>query len=333
MDRNETMLEQIRRLGIILLMIGAVALIHAQGTSMFTYQGRLNSGGEAAEGTFDFEFTIFDAAIGGTIVAGPMALPLTEVVQGLFSVNLDPGFGVFNGDSRWLEISVRTSGAFGPYTTLNPRQRFTAAPYALYSSGPGGPPGPAGAPGPQGIPGSSTLGDVVSGVSVSSATASDPSLLALGYQQIASIEAPTWVDGSSLNVPSARQRHSTVWTGKEVLVWGGNGAGNAFTSSGGRYSPLTDQWTATSTIGVPVARADHAAVWTGENMLVWGGFGASGYLGEGGRYHPSNQTWNPISTASEPSARSQHVGVWNGTHFLVWGGATWRRVTERWGLV
>lgn len=47
----------------------------------------------------------------------------------LFSVALD--FGVnFSGGERWLEIAARTNGA-GAFTTLTPRQRITAAPYAI----------------------------------------------------------------------------------------------------------------------------------------------------------------------------------------------------------
>ncbi len=320
MNRNKTACWQIQLLGCVLSMLWTIALCYGQGTSKFTYQGRLNSAGAPADGTFDFEFSIYDAPNGGTRVAGIIALPLVEVTQGLFSVSLDPGFGVFDGNPRWLEISVRTSGAFGPYTTLTPRQQFTATPYALFSSGPGGPAGPPGAQGPQGIPGSSTLGDVVSGVSVSSAIASDPNLLSHGYQQIASIDAPTWTDGTPLNEPSARQRHSTIWTDREVIVWGGNTAGNSFSNSGGRYAPGTDQWTAVSPIGAPSPRADHTGVWTGQVMLVWGGFGASGYQASGGRYYPVNQSWNPVSNISEPSARSQHIGVWNGSRLIIWGG-------------
>ena len=36
--------------------------------------------------------------------------------------------------------------------------------------------------------------------------------------------------------------HTAVWTGSEMIVWGGTGA-NYF-NTGGRYNPNTDSWTA-----------------------------------------------------------------------------------------
>ena len=65
--------------------------------------------------------------------------------------------------------------------------------------------------------------------------------------------------------------HTAVWTGTEMIVWGGCGSGSTL-NTGGRYDPATDTWAATSTgAGVPAARGDHTAVWTGTEMIVWGG--------------------------------------------------------------
>ena len=76
-----------------------------------------------------------------------------------------------------------------------------------------------------------------------------------------------WGATSTSNAPSARYLHTAVWTGSEMIVWGGNYA----TNTGGRYNPSTDSWTATSLTNAPSARADHTAVWTGSEMIVWGG--------------------------------------------------------------
>jgi len=38
----------------------------------FTYQGRLNDGGNPANGTYDLKFTLYDADGGGRAVAGPL---------------------------------------------------------------------------------------------------------------------------------------------------------------------------------------------------------------------------------------------------------------------
>jgi hypothetical protein len=101
---------------------------HAQGTA-FTYQGRLNSGANPAAGIYDLRFTIYDAAGGGS-VWGVLTNAATPVTNGLFTVTLDFGSGVFTGNARWLEIAVRTNGA-SSFTTLAPRQPLTPTPYAI----------------------------------------------------------------------------------------------------------------------------------------------------------------------------------------------------------
>src|SRR5262245_3438768 len=73
------------------------------------------------------------------------------------------------------------------------------------------------------------------------------------------------------SVPDPRNRHSAVWTGAEMIVWGGES--NAYvTGTGGRYDPATDTWVdLPSGTGAPPARKEHEAVWTGTEMILWGG--------------------------------------------------------------
>ena len=94
----------------------------------FTYQGQLKHAGVAVNGPADFEFRLYNAASGGVLldVVGPVTL---ELVNGLFSTQIDFGDGVFTGDARWLEVRVTHSS--GAATTLSPRQPITAVPYAL----------------------------------------------------------------------------------------------------------------------------------------------------------------------------------------------------------
>src|SRR5205085_5649059 len=54
----------------------------------------------------------------------------TAVSNGLFTVTLDFGVGVFSGPARWLEIGVRTNGA-AFFFTLSPRQALAATPYSI----------------------------------------------------------------------------------------------------------------------------------------------------------------------------------------------------------
>jgi hypothetical protein len=114
-----------------LAMLCASNFARGQGTA-FTYQGRLNDNGVPANGNHDLQFTIFDADNGGLQVLDPLTNSAVGVSNGLFTVALDFGAGIFDGSARWLEISVRTN-ATDAFTTLRPRQALTATPYAIYA--------------------------------------------------------------------------------------------------------------------------------------------------------------------------------------------------------
>lgn len=96
-----------------------------------TYQGQLKDGGAAANGPHAMVFRLYDAVSAGNQV-GPTLIfdgshgnpPPVQVTGGLFSVDLDFGALAYSGEERWLEITVEG-------TTLVPRQRLAAAPYAL----------------------------------------------------------------------------------------------------------------------------------------------------------------------------------------------------------
>jgi len=84
---------------------------------------------------------------------------------------------------------------------------------------------------------------------------------------IVTTRADSWETRSP--VPGARAAHSAVWTGREMIVWGG-GVDGSFLNTGGRYLPATDTWRAASLRGAPSPRWFHAAVWTGNEMIIWG---------------------------------------------------------------
>src|SRR4029453_17653411 len=69
----------------------------------------------------------------------------------------------------------------------------------------------------------------------------------------------TWTATSTTNAPGARAGHTAVWTGVEMIVWGGGASGPVYFNTGGRYNPSTDSWTATSTTNAPDARAGQRA--------------------------------------------------------------------------
>jgi len=129
--------------------------------------------------------------------------------------------------------------------------------------------------------------------------------------------ADTWTAVSTTGAPSARERHTAVWTGSEMIVWGG--WGGSYLNDGGRYNPSANTWTAVSSTGAPSSREYHKAVWTGSEMIVWGGLGGS-FLNDGGRYDPAANNWTAVSSTGAPSGRQNHTAVWTGSEMIVWGG-------------
>ncbi len=119
------------RLAVGIHIVGSWAVVAQQ--SVFTYQGRLQSGGFAADGNFDMQFTLHSAPTGSSVVGGPITIAPVQVSNGLFTVQLDFGLGGFDGGARWLEIGIRRYGETNAYVILAPRQRITAAPYSLWT--------------------------------------------------------------------------------------------------------------------------------------------------------------------------------------------------------
>jgi N-acetylneuraminic acid mutarotase len=132
----------------------------------------------------------------------------------------------------------------------------------------------------------------------------------------------TWTAISTTNAPAARANHTAIWTGREMIVWGGSvNAISGFFSDGAKYNPATDTWTTISNVNAPVARMFHSAIWTGTEMIVWGGQNNTGIQTSGGRYNPSTDTWTPVNTANAPAARGSNSVVWTGSEMVIWGGA------------
>jgi hypothetical protein len=109
-----------------------LSTVFAQGTA-FTYQGRLNVNTDPANGIYDFRFSVYDASGGGTLEAGPLWVRNVGVTNGLFTVILNFGTGVFTGADRWLSIEVGAAGS-GVFNLLDPRQPLTPATYAIHSA-------------------------------------------------------------------------------------------------------------------------------------------------------------------------------------------------------
>jgi N-acetylneuraminic acid mutarotase len=132
--------------------------------------------------------------------------------------------------------------------------------------------------------------------------------------------------------PSRRSWNSIVWTGKEMIIWGGINANQAL-NDGGRYDPSRNSWNRVSTECAPSARGSHVAVWTGKEMIVWGGSSRepqtpADYFENGARYNPDTDTWKPISTVGAPKGRVLTSAVWTGKELVVWGGVNDAQATN-----
>lgn len=137
--------------------------------------------------------------------------------------------------------------------------------------------------------------------------------------------AGAWAALAEHGAPGARYGHTAVWTGREMIVWGGATASTVSLDDGARYDPVHGTWRPITTTNAPSPRRDHSAVWTGAEMIVWGGTSISQGqpLDDGGRYDPNTDQWSPlVASATSPSARFAHTAVWTGHDMIVWGGAT-----------
>jgi hypothetical protein len=119
---------------------------------------------------------------------------------------------------------------------------------------------------------------------------------------------------------SPRIGHSAVWTGGELLLWGGRLPGGRPKGDGAAYDPAGDRWRRLPPAPL-TGRFGHAAVWTGTEMLVWGGArpAAAGRsevaLADGAAYQPATRTWRPIP----PAPLAGDTAVWTGTELLAFG--------------
>ena len=94
----------------------------------------------------------------------------------------------------------------------------------------------------------------------------------------------TWTPLPFVGAPTARASHTAVWTGMEMLIWGGASASNnqpTWPADAAGSAPDSMQWTPLPTDGAPRPRSLHTAIWTDQEMLIWAGFAAGTPLGDG----------------------------------------------------
>ena len=130
-----------------------------------------------------------------------------------------------------------------------------------------------------------------------------------------------WLARTNGVPPVWRMFHTAVWTGREMIVWGGLTITLTPLNDGGRYNPVANTWTPMTSVGAPAGRWNHTAVWTGTEMIIWGGVVPRG-VQDGGRYDPVKDKWSPVTKSGAPFDREDHTAIWTGTEMIVWGGIT-----------
>lgn len=131
---------------VILLIAGLAAAVRAQSAAThptvavdqagpgFTFQGLLEDNGSVVNGSCDIQAGLWDAQSDGEQIGSTQTADDVMVEDGRFTITLNAGgefgAGAFTGQARWLEIAVSCPAGNGDFSTLQPRQPLTAAPYA-----------------------------------------------------------------------------------------------------------------------------------------------------------------------------------------------------------
>lgn len=118
-------------------------------------------------------------------------------------------------------------------------------------------------------------------------------------------------------LPSTRYGSAHVWTGTELVVWGGaQDDGAVRFDDGFTIDPAQRRWTAMPTSPLS-ARYFPASVWTGQEVVIWGGWERGGnYLSDGAAYDPAGHTWRALPQA--PIAYGRSLAVWTGAEMVIW---------------
>ena len=155
--------------------------------------------------------------------------------------------------------------------------------------------------------------------------------MTIGYPIIGGLYDPVsdnWQTTSGgANTPMGRDEHSAIWSGTEMIIWGGRYCDTScyVINSGGRYNPITDLWTTTSTgANNPVPRSTHTSIWAESEMIVWGSDNGYDYgSNTGGRYNSVADSWKLTSIGlNVPDRRNSHTAVSTGNNMIIWGGHT-----------
>ena len=161
---------------------------------------------------------------------------------------------------------------------------------------------------------------------------------------VARLEAGRWS-----TIPAApvapRTGEVVVWTGRELIVWGGSGLsahGSLIYGDGAAYDPATRRWRLLRAAPLPPT-TEASAVWTGREMVVFGGYvdvspGAMQLTNAAAAFDPVTNRWRLLPTPPV-SPRASAIALWTGKVVVVLGGggnasdangATFDPLTNKW---
>jgi len=168
-------------------------------------------------------------------------------------------------------------------------------------------------------------------------------LVAVARRDQAQDSAPTTVD----EVPSLwreiadsplvpREFPAAVWTGREMIIWGGYRFARTCEVDGGvctdensdrfaqldeefadgaAYDPATDTWRMLSPAPIE-GRSLAQAVWTGTEVIIWGGSYSSRPEEMGAAYDPATDEWRVLPEIPVAES-SRHSLYWSGSAMFV----------------
>ena len=149
----------------------------------------------------------------------------------------------------------------------------------------------------------------------------------------------TWAVLPPAPVPG-RLGASAVWSGREVLFWGGQTGPTAIAADGTAYDPAAGRWRTLPPAPIG-GRAQHQAVWTGTEMVVWGGYGtccptdAAVHDPAAAAYDPATNRWRRLADVPAPwsGPGGPAVSFTAGTQTYLWRAgrlAAYDAVGNRW---
>ncbi|MBI2395464.1 MAG: hypothetical protein HYV09_38200 [Deltaproteobacteria bacterium] len=128
---------------------------------------------------------------------------------------------------------------------------------------------------------------------------------------------------------AARRNHQAVWTGTQMIVFGGEGC-TSHCDDAAAYDPVSDGWAVITPSGLNGRREFAALLTTGTEPEVtfWGGIGAyvdgTSYRSDGATFLATTRTWVPMVTPTEaefPTPKRGSMASWaSGRKLYLWGG-------------